>query len=102
MIRSQAVDATNAALFPHVDAPHWAGVLVEHKLRDFKPLANALKEDGMETSQGTVRRTTKYVQSEDSVRQFEGDDLGSPKLYYRMRKLSSRPTARRMSDAVRE
>ena len=38
----------------------------------------------METSKATVRRKLDYLEgAEDSVRQFEGDGRGSPKMYYR-------------------
>ena len=49
-----------------------------------KEVADALEEEGMETSKATVRRKLDYLEgAEDSVRQFEGDGRGSPKMYYR-------------------
>jgi predicted ATP-dependent serine protease len=49
-----------------------------------KEVTDALEENGMETSQATVRRKLDHLEgAEDSVRQFEGDGRGSPNLYYR-------------------
>jgi Fe2+ or Zn2+ uptake regulation protein len=49
-----------------------------------KEVADALEEDGMETSKTTVRRRLDHLEgAKDSVQQFEGDGRGSPNLYYR-------------------
>jgi len=49
-----------------------------------KEVADALEKDGMETSQATVRRKLGDLEeAKDSVRQFEGDGRGNPKMYYR-------------------
>ena len=49
-----------------------------------KELADALEENGMKTSQATIRCKLGYLEgAEDSIRQFEGDGRGSPNLFYR-------------------
>jgi RecA-family ATPase len=47
-------------------------------------IVDALEDEGVDTSKATVRRKLKHLrESENSVRQFEGDSKGNPHLYYR-------------------